>query len=58
MTINEEHDAFKHNGEKNYPYESGKLQAFLLELARRVDFEDSDGPAQEYVEKLKNRYIL
>ncbi len=56
MKINGEHLAFKLNGEDNFPYESGKLQAFLTGLAERV--ESNVFSAEEYVEELKERGIL
>ena len=56
MRVNGEHDAFKKDGETNYPYESGRLQAYLEGLAERV--ESDVYSAEEYVEELKNKGIL
>jgi len=56
MRVNGEHESFKHNGETNYPYESGRLQAYLEGLAERVESDVYD--AEEYVEMLKNKGIL
>jgi len=56
MEVNGEHPTFKLNGDDNFPYESGKLQAFLVGLAERV--ESSVFSAEEYVEELKERGIL
>lgn len=56
MKVNGEHPAFKLNGDDNFPYESGKLQAFLAGLAKRV--ESNLFSAEEYVEELKERGIL
>jgi hypothetical protein len=56
MRVNGEHESFKRNGETNYPYESGRLQAYLEGLAERVESDVYD--AEEYVEELKNKGIL
>lgn len=56
MRVNEEHETFKLNGEPNRAYQSGKLQAFFEELARRV--KSSNDSAEEYVEKMKEKGIL
>lgn len=56
MRVNGEHESFKRNGETNYPYESGQLQAIVEEMARRVESDVHD--AEEYVEELKNKGIL
>ena len=56
MTVNEEHPDFKHRGETNYAYESGRLQAYLTTLAERV--ESDTYSAEDYVEKLKDDGIL
>ena len=56
MRVNEEHSEFKYNGETNYPYEAGRLQAFLTTLAERDDSDPNS--AEEYVEKLKSEGIL
>jgi len=56
MRVNPEHKSFKLNGETNYPYESGRLQAYLEALAERVESDVYD--AEDYVEELKNKGIL
>jgi hypothetical protein len=56
MRVNGEHESFKHNGETNYAYQTGQLQAYLEGLAERVESEVYD--AEEYVEELKNKGIL
>ena len=56
MRVNGEHESLKRNGETNYPYESGRLQAYLEGLAERVESDVYD--AEEYVEMLKNKGIL
>jgi len=58
MRVNDQHRRFKYEGETNYPYQAGQLEAIVQELARRVDFEENDGSAQEYVDQLKSDGVL
>ena len=56
MRVNEEHETFKLNGEPNRAYQSGKLQAFFEELARRV--KSKTDSAEKYIERMKEKGIL
>ena len=56
MRVNEEHETFKLNGEPNRAYQSGKLQAFFEELARRVKSETDS--AEKYIQRMKEKGVL
>lgn len=58
MRVNSDHSDFKYEGETNHAYESGRLQAYLEELARRVESDVEMHDAEDYVEKLKDKGIL
>lgn len=59
MRVNADSEKFKLNGEKNFPYASGKLESMLSTLAERVsEFDDGGEFAREYVQQLKEEGIL